>query len=135
MDCFLGDPGVTIVYLRTMIGQRFWFGCFVWIVLSISVFFKKKVFQVFSLGVETSLLSTWRILALRLINTWPESARTRINLLKHRVIKSIFEKKIYSDIIVFYYKSIIINVFIIKVFFPTKKFCINIWNWNSYGLK
>ena len=64
-DCFLGDPGVTIVYLRTMVGQRFWFGCFVWIVLSISVL---KVFQVFSLGVETSLLSTWRILALRLIN-------------------------------------------------------------------
>ena len=36
--------------------------------------------------------------------------------------KSIFERKIYFDIIVFYYKSIIIKVFIIKVFFPTKKF-------------
>ena len=47
--------------------------------------------------------------------------------------KSIFERKIYFDIIVFYYKSIIIKVFIIKVLFPTKKFCINIWNLNSYG--
>ena len=89
-DCFLGDPGVTIVYPRSMI-DMFWFGCFVWIVLSMSVL---KVFQVFSLGVETSLLSTWRILALRLINAWPESARTRINLLKHWVIKVFSKEKL-----------------------------------------
>ena len=62
---------------------------FVWIVLSISVL---KVFPVFSLGVETSLLSTWRILVLRLINALPESTGTRINLLKHRVIK-VFSKE------------------------------------------
>ena len=37
-DCFLGDPGVTIVYLRSMVRQLFRFGWFVWIVLSISVF-------------------------------------------------------------------------------------------------
>ena len=91
-----------------------------------------KVFQVFSLGVETSLLSTWRILALRLIDAWPESATTRINLLKHRVIK-VFSKGKFISIIVFYYKSIIIKVFIIKVFFPTNFFLIHIWNLNSYG--
>ena len=96
--CFLGDPGVTIVYLRSMI----WF-VFVWIVLSISVF----------KGFPSIFTRCWNRSTKYLENSSfaPDQRTTRVYRNKDKLVetssyKSIFERKFVSTIKVFYYKSI-----------------------------
>ena len=116
--CFLGDLGITIVMYP-----------------AIQVICLDCTFHICFKGFSSIFTGCWNKSTKYLKNSSfaPDQRMARVcknedKLVETSSYKSIFERKIYFDIILFYYKSIIIKVFIIKVFFLTKKFCINIWN-------